>query len=66
MGSESGLIWTIRMLNMVSHRDAINVIVSVELPSLVFLQETKKGVIMNFDVMQLLSAASTTCISQLF
>jgi exonuclease III len=55
MGLESGLIWNIHTLNMVSHRDAICALVSAELPSLVCLQETKKVVITDFDVMQLLS-----------
>jgi exonuclease III len=54
MGLESALIWNVRGLNAVSHCDMVRELVAAEWPSLVCLQETKKAIISNFDVMQLL------------
>jgi exonuclease III len=54
MGSESILVWNVRGLNTTSHRDAVHELVFVERPSIVCLQETKKVVILDFDITQLL------------
>jgi exonuclease III len=55
-GIRKCLIWNIRGLNTVNHYDAVGELVVAQCPSLVCLQETKKVVISDFDVIQLLGA----------
>jgi exonuclease III len=54
MGSENILVWNVHGQNTGSHHDAVRDLVSVERHSLVCLQETKKSIILDFDIIQLL------------
>jgi exonuclease III len=52
MGLENILVWNVRGLNGLTHREAPRELVVVERLSIVCLQETKLDVIIDFDVMQ--------------
>jgi exonuclease III len=61
MGSENILIWNVRGLNARLHRDAVRELVRAERPSIVCFQETKLGVIFDFDVIQIVGAGFDYC-----
>jgi hypothetical protein len=54
MGSESILIWNVRGLNSRARCYVVRELVASKCLSIVCLQETKLGVIYDFDVMQIL------------
>jgi hypothetical protein len=56
LGSESILVWNIRGLNTASHHETVHELVSAKCPCVVCLQETKKVIISDFDITQLLGA----------
>jgi hypothetical protein len=56
MGLENILVWNVRGLNASSHRNAMQELVFAEHLLLVCIQETKLGVITNFDVIQLMGS----------
>jgi exonuclease III len=53
MGSEKILVWNVRGLNSRSHCDAVHALVAAERPSLVCLQETKRDVLSDYDLNQI-------------
>jgi hypothetical protein len=53
---ENLLLWNVRGLHARSYRDTVRQLIAAEKPSLVCLQETKLHVIIDFNVMQILSA----------
>jgi exonuclease III len=54
MAVENLLVWNVRGLNSVVHRNAVWDLVAAEWISLVCLQETKLDVISDFDVIEIL------------
>jgi hypothetical protein len=56
MASENVLLWNVRGLHSVAHRNAVRDLVVSESLSLACLQETKLDVISDFDVIQILGS----------
>jgi exonuclease III len=56
MNSENILVWNVRGLNAISHRDMLRSLVASERVSVVCVQEIKLHVLDDFLVMQLLGA----------
>jgi exonuclease III len=56
MNLENILVWNVRGLNTISHRDTLWSLVASERVSIVCVQETKLHVLDDFLVMQLLGA----------
>jgi exonuclease III len=50
------LVWNVHSLNVNGHHDVVRELVTIERPSIVCLQETKRVVFNNLDIIQLLGA----------
>jgi hypothetical protein len=54
MGIESILVWNVHRLNTNGRHDVVRGLVALKRPSIVCLQETKRDVFSDLDIMQLL------------